>query len=250
MAIGHALGTFLRRAPRSPAMLSSITAPYFIRCASARDALDKVAFMRRYNTQGREGKSRDNLFSDVCMVRASPAPAGRASGRAAGRAARRARTLGPLRAPRALTHTLAPRAALQISVFGSSNGRQAFVDLPEIGCGWVTVPCKSSSDATTSEPLPPWLLGYGDIAVVLAFRWIVPNTGDFPVDHYIRVVTRTLGGAMSMCTYLPFERLSEAGDDLLADASALEALAAKPGRQGLRSRANWAHCFLNKPLQV
>ena len=187
-------------------MLSFVNAPYAVRVHSAADALAKVAVMRRYNAAHNQN---GNAFTDVCLVRAAPL-----------RCARRADA--PLRRT----------AALQ-AMATSSNGAavKAAIDLPEgEGAGWTN----DNRFAFTATP-----------ELVIHFRWVVPNFTPDSSDGDSRVTLRHLGGVMTVSIYLDIQRLPRAGDDLLADAGVLEAMAAAPPRRQLRSAVHWAEALMD-----
>lgn len=182
--------------------LSYVTAPYAIRVKSAEDVLAKVAVMRAYNAA--HGTDSNNQFTEVFMVRA---------------AARRA-------TPRALLCAQAhARARSQVKAQAGGNKVSSVIDIPE-GAGWTV--------DTRFHPAP-----YAT-EVMLHCRWLVTNFTDKNEDCDSRRTIRALGGVLCMSVYMACERLAAAGDDLLADSSALEALAEKAPKRELRSRANWA----------
>jgi hypothetical protein len=109
------------------------------------------------------------------------------------------------------------------------SGVQVAIDLPE-GAGWTT------DDRFAFKSAAPEL--------VLCFRWVVPNFPDGSSDGDSRVTLRELGGVMTMPIYLGINCLPGAGDNLLADASALEKLAAAAPRRALRSAARWADSLM------
>lgn len=109
------------------------------------------------------------------------------------------------------------------------GGVQAAIDLPE-GAGW------TNDDRFTLKSAAPEL--------VLCFRWVVPNFPNGSNDSDSRVTLRELGGVMTMSIYLDIRRLPGACDNLLADASALEKLAAAAPQRALRSAARWADSLL------
>ena len=186
-------------------MLSFVTAPYAVRAHSATDALAKVAVMRRYNAAHNQN---GNAFTDVCLVRTAP-----------------------LRCARCADASLRRTAALQ-AMASSPNGAavKAAIDLPE-GAGW-TNDNRFAFNAATPE-------------LVIHFRWVVPNFTPNSSDGDSRVTLRHLGGVMTVSIYLDVQRLPRAGDDLLADAAVLEAMAAAAPRRQLRSAVHWAESLMD-----
>lgn len=107
---------------------------------------------------------------------------------------------------------------------------KAAIDLPE-GAGW-TNDNRFAFKAATPE-------------LVIHFHWVVPNFTPNSSDGDSRVTLRHLGGVMAVSIYLDIQRLPRAGDDLLAEAGVLEAMAAAPPRRQLRSAVHWAESLMD-----